>query len=115
MQAVSACALTCHSCDLQEVRHYRDTVLKQVLPPLLHASENAKGATQSRNGFVFPPYIVLERGIPLFEWAQQPRRQMEVIVMVEVLSLPTMQSVHVTASTRIARAPAVKIVNIRVQ
>ena len=71
---------------VQEARHYRDPVLRQVLPPLLHASENADGAARSRAGVPFPPFIVLERGIPLFEWAQQPRRQMESIVMVEALA-----------------------------
>ena len=70
----------------EETRHYCDPVLKQLLPPLLHANDNVNGAVCSRNGFVFPPFIVLERGIPLYEWAQQPRRQMESIVMVEALA-----------------------------
>ena len=53
---------------------------------MIQASDNTNGAAQSRNGFVFPPYIVLERGIPLTEWAGKPRRPMETIVMVEVLA-----------------------------
>ena len=48
-----------------EAKLYRDPVLRQVLPELRTASDNANGAVRSRSGFVFPPYLVSERGITL--------------------------------------------------
>ena len=43
-------------------------MLRQVLPELLHAHDNADGAARSRSGYVFPPHLVLERGITLRAW-----------------------------------------------
>jgi hypothetical protein len=49
-----------------------------VLPDLLHADDNVAGAVRSANHFVFPPHIVLERGMVLKEWAKQERGYGEV-------------------------------------
>ena len=70
----------------EEVAQYQDPVLRRVLPDLIHASDNADGSAVSANGFAFPPYLVLERGMPLKEWLGRQRRAMEVAVMVEALA-----------------------------
>ena len=52
---------------------YRDPVLKQVLPDLIRANDNANCSVRSRSGVPFPPYLVLERGVTLRTWAAQDR------------------------------------------
>ena len=41
---------------------------------------------RSRSGFVFPPFLVLERGMTLQHWAEQARGFGEVVSMVERLA-----------------------------
>jgi serine/threonine protein kinase len=57
-----------------------------VQPQLHFVSDNADGAERSARGYALPPFIVLERGMPLVDWAMQPRRPMEVIGMVEAIA-----------------------------
>jgi serine/threonine protein kinase len=64
---------------------YQDPVLKRVLPQLLRASSNAGGAVRSRSGFVFPPYLVLERGGTLQQWKPEERSFFEIVSMVAAL------------------------------
>lgn len=54
----------------EETAFYRDPVLAKLLPSILDASDNANGRTRSRGGYIFPPYLVLERGITLAMWAE---------------------------------------------
>ena len=68
----------------EEVALYRDPVLSQALPALLHASANADGAARSRSGFQFPPFVIMERGITLSAWAAERERGLgEVATMVD--------------------------------
>ena len=53
-------------------------MLKLCLPNLVYASTNADGAVRSARGFVFPPFLVIERGMPLKDWMLQSRNAMEV-------------------------------------
>ena len=53
-----------------EVALYQDADLRALLPELLAANNNANGAVRSSTNFVFPPHIVLERGITLTEWVR---------------------------------------------
>ena len=62
----------------EEAAQYRDPVLKQVLPDLVYASVNTDGAVRSMRGFAFPPFLVIERGMPLSTWMLQRRKPMEV-------------------------------------
>jgi hypothetical protein len=70
----------------EEVSLYNDPVLVQTLPELLLADNNAAGLVRSSSGYVFPPFIVLERGITLKEWCERERGYGEVLTMVECLS-----------------------------
>ena len=67
----------------EEVALYQDPVLRAVLPAILHASDNANGAERSQSGYVFPPFMVLERGVTMREWAERGRNFFEVSTMVE--------------------------------
>ena len=69
----------------EEVAHYADTVLQTVLPTVIQANDNSRGTVRSRSGVALPPYLVLERGMPLTEWSLQPRRSVEAVVMVEAV------------------------------
>lgn len=67
-----------------EVALYQDPVLREVLPKIIHASENLSGAERSRSGYVFPPFMVLERGITLAAWVtERSRNFFEVSTMLE--------------------------------
>jgi hypothetical protein len=48
-----------------EVALYQDRVLRRALPPLCQATANRDRTVTSRSGYVFPPFIVLERGVTL--------------------------------------------------
>ena len=63
----------------KEVAQYQDTVLRGVLPPMLHASANADGAVRSARGFRFPPYMVLDRVRSLAESFCWPETWPEVL------------------------------------
>lgn len=71
----------------EEAAHYKSPALAQTLPRLHHASANQAGTVVSRSGFVFPPFFIMERGIPLDTWAGQAVRGFgEVLTMVESLA-----------------------------
>ena len=69
----------------EEVALYRDPVLRAVLPAILYASANANGDVRSQSGYVFPPFMVLERGITMREWVKSGRNFFEVSTMVDSL------------------------------
>lgn len=50
------------------------------------AARNADGAVRSASGMPLPPFIVLERGVTLTEWARHERKAMQVIGMVEAVA-----------------------------
>ena len=68
---------------MAEASLYRDPVLRDILPSLLQAHDNANGAVQSRSGFVYPPWIAMERGTTLTGWIKHARGYGEVLAMVE--------------------------------
>ena len=63
---------------------YRDITLAATLPAMLHASANDDGGARSRSGYVFPPFLVLERGMTLREWMQRRRGFGETVTMVRL-------------------------------
>ena len=60
---------------------YRNTAIKPVLPDLFAAAPNGDGAVRARSGYVFPPFLVMERGMTLAEWLQAPRDSLAVLSM----------------------------------
>ena len=60
---------------------YDDQALRQTLPACLGAAENEDGRTRCSNGFVFPPYLIMDRGTPLAQWQQTPRHLLSVLSM----------------------------------
>jgi hypothetical protein len=64
-----------------EAQLYQHPVIRKTLPQVFHASENADGALESPGGFVFPPFLVLERGAPLRSWLKEPRTIPSVLTM----------------------------------
>jgi hypothetical protein len=46
---------------------YATKAISKLLPPMTHACSNRDGAVRAVNGFVFPPWIVTERGSTLSE------------------------------------------------
>ena len=57
---------------------YKHSLLRHILPELLHANDNANGAVRSRSGFTLPAYLVLERGVTLKAWHAHQRSYFEV-------------------------------------
>ena len=68
-QEATACRFFHKRADFDlELQTYRHPVLQHTLPPLHLACANADGALQSPSGFVYPPFLALERGVSLQEW-----------------------------------------------
>ena len=65
---------------------YRNTALSATLPKVLYATANAHGQAHSYRGYVFPPFMVLERGMTLTDWKQQERSVFDIIAMVRFCS-----------------------------
>jgi serine/threonine protein kinase len=67
---------------------YDNEAFRKCLPELLHADDNAQGQVVSRNGYRFPPFMALDRGVTLKEWLQEDRLASSVLAMAgEVLAL----------------------------
>jgi hypothetical protein len=47
------------------MRRYSHPTIRWTLPPLIEASDNSDEKVISPSGFVYPPFIVMERGITL--------------------------------------------------
>ena len=66
------------------MQQYRDPVLQKCLPDLQFATDNHDGSVKSSVGaFVFPPLMVIERGLAMSQWVAGERRTIEVLVLVE--------------------------------
>ena len=70
----------------EEVALYRNPALSSIMPDLLHADDNTSCSILSRSGYVFPPFLVTERGTTLRTWLQEERNFFEVTTMVEALA-----------------------------
>jgi hypothetical protein len=67
---------------------YENETFRKCLPELVHFDDNAHGQVVSRNGYRFPPYLALDRGITLKGWLQVRRNPSTMLGMaVEVLEL----------------------------
>ena len=60
---------------------YRDPALQSIVPELFAGSENGDSQCRARNGYVFPPFLVMERGMTLAEWVQQEPEALSVLSM----------------------------------
>jgi hypothetical protein len=59
-----------HACaHLQEAEQYTRPQIARVLPELKRAEPNEDKAWKSPTGYVFPPFMIMERGSPLSECA----------------------------------------------
>jgi hypothetical protein len=68
----------------EETAFYSHPVLRTILPAILFATNNANAGLVSPRGFVFPPFLVLERGITLTAWGTQEKRGFfEITTMIE--------------------------------
>jgi hypothetical protein len=45
-----------------EILHYQDSRLCEILVPVIYFHNNESGSVCTRSGYVFPPFIVVERG-----------------------------------------------------
>ena len=71
MSYIDACRFFYRTAEFEaEATHYRDPVLSPLLPPCIEIYSSAHGYQHSQSGSVLPPFIVLERGMPLVEWAR---------------------------------------------
>jgi serine/threonine protein kinase len=69
---------------------YDNEAFRKCLPHLTHADDNSHGKLVSRNGYRFPPFMALDRGITLKEWLEEERYSSSVLAMAgEVLALLT--------------------------
>jgi serine/threonine protein kinase len=58
---------------------YNVAAVKPVLPALYAASSNSDSAVRTHDGYVFPPFLVMERGMTLAEWIGEPRPSLAVL------------------------------------
>ena len=64
----------------------RKPALACVMPDLLHADANVAGAVRSHSGYIFPPFVVTERGTTLRTWLEQKRGVFELCTMMEAVA-----------------------------
>lgn len=71
-----------------EWRLYVDPLLTPIQPTLHAASHNSDGHARAPDGHKLPPYLVLDRGLPLSNWRETPRLLAALVGMVhEVAAL----------------------------
>ena len=71
-----------------EIGFYGQPAFRSCLPRLVQAADNADARVQAPDGFVFPPFVVLDRGMTLGQWLATPRVPSAVVAMAtEVLKL----------------------------
>jgi serine/threonine protein kinase len=63
----------------EEHRMYEVAAVKPTLPQLYASSNNIDGIAQTLDGYVFPPFLVMERGMTLAEWITSPRSSLAVL------------------------------------
>ena len=49
---------------------YTESQLKEMMPATLAVEDNASGNCQTPYGYTFPPFVIIERGQSLDEWAR---------------------------------------------
>ena len=72
--------------------------MSETLPACIASNANEDGSVRRGDGFVFPPYLIMDRGTPLAQWKQTPRQVLAVVSMLqEVLpSPPTTRNLFLT-------------------
>ena len=55
----------------RELELYNNMDLQGIFPAIAHRSSNAEGTLQTSWGFVYPPFVVSERGESLNEWCSR--------------------------------------------
>jgi hypothetical protein len=66
----------------QEYRLYSNPALRDMMPAVRYLEGNADGAHRSRNGWPFPPCIVIERGESLDMWHKRIKPDFSTIMQV---------------------------------
>jgi serine/threonine protein kinase len=69
-----------------EARMFSIPNMRQTLPNLYASHDNVDSMLRGPQGFVFPPFLVTERGQPLTEWLQGPRDNLLLLAMVRDLA-----------------------------
>ena len=71
-----------------EMSLFEDPAVRQTLPKLLHAADNASGAVRSPldSLYAFPPFAVRERGMTLRQWRARPRSYTDILTLVDCLA-----------------------------
>jgi serine/threonine protein kinase len=78
-----------------EVRLFKDSIIQPLLPTLVENNDNLDSSVTTLDGFAFPPYIVMDRGLPLSEWKRIERQILSVLDMLaEAATL--LQTLHGT-------------------
>ena len=65
-----------------ELRLYEDPLCRTCLPQLVHATEGTPCEARGFEDYVFPPFLVTDRGITLLQWAESFRSPSAVLAMV---------------------------------
>lgn len=55
----------------RELELYETPALRSILPEALHIRTNEDSAVRAASGYVFPPFIIVEKGESLNEWASR--------------------------------------------
>jgi serine/threonine protein kinase len=64
-----------------EASLYERPELRKILPGIIQAESNHDQKFVSFSGFVYPPFMVMDRGVTLKEWMQVPRSFAAVVSM----------------------------------
>jgi hypothetical protein len=65
---------------------YMDSQLCKMMPATLAIEDNVKGEWRTPYNFVFPPFVIIERGQSLDEWARDNKP--DFITIFQVTSVP---------------------------
>ena len=82
----------------RERQLYMESQLKAMMPATLAIEDNADGQCSTPYGYVFPPFVIIECGQSLDEWARQQQNK-DFITIFQVCAPPPTPLLHATHSS----------------
>ena len=68
---------------------YTESELKAMMPATLAVEDNASGDCKTPYGYVFPPFVIIERGESLDEWSRDNANK-DIVTIFQVRALAPM-------------------------
>jgi hypothetical protein len=90
----------------RELALYSNAKLRSIRPTIVGVESNASGAVRASDGFVFPPFAVVERGESLVEWRNRAEPDFLMALTVLVRAAELLRRLHSAGIAHNNVAPA---------